>query len=246
MKITLCIPLYNEESILEDTMAQVKTYMDKAFGQDYQVLYIDDGSTDRSLEILQAHADERIGYITYTPNRGKGYAVRQGMLQGEGDLILFTDCDLAYGLEKVGEMAEAFFAHPEWDAIVGSRHLSGDGYAGYTFIRKVASSAYLGVLKLYGGLKLSDSQCGIKGFSHAAAREIFARCEMDRFSFDFEAILIGQALGYRFGEHPVTIINHRESKIHLFRDSIRMLRDLRRIKKRVKQMKKEQKQSKEA
>ena len=233
MKITLCIPLYNEEKILPDTIRQCKEFMSR-YGEEGELVFIDDGSKDGSLDILRAAEDETTRVITYTPNRGKGYAVRQGMLEGRGDFIIFTDCDLAYGLEKVAEMADAFFAHPEWSGVIGSRHLEKKGYEGYTFVRKVASKAYLGLLKTYGGLRYSDSQCGIKGFSREAAREIFSLCEMDRFSFDFEAILISDFLGYRLGEHPVTIINHRESSIHLVRDSIRMLRDIVKIKKSLK------------
>lgn len=246
MRVTLCIPLYNEEKILPDTLRQVKDYMKEAFGEDYEILFIDDGSSDGSLALLEGAADDRTRAISYKPNRGKGYAVRQGMLAGEGDVILFTDCDLAYGLEKVKEMVEALEAHPEWAGLVGSRHLEKNGYEGYTFLRKVASSLYLWVLKVYGGLKLSDSQCGIKAFRREAAREIFSLCQVDRFSFDFEALLLADFLGHKIGEHPVTIINHRESKIHLVRDACRMLKDLRRMKKRLKQMKKERKQAQKA
>lgn len=233
MKITLCIPLYNEEKILPGTVKQAKEFMAR-YGDEGELIFIDDGSTDGSLAILREAEDVRTRVITYTPNRGKGYAVRQGMLMGEGDFIIFTDCDLAYGLEKAAEMADAFFAHPEWDGVIGSRHLGKSGDEGYTFLRKLASRAYLGILKTYGGLKHSDSQCGIKGFSRRVAREIFSLCEMDRFSFDFEAILIARRLGFEIGEYPVTIVNHRESKVNIWRDSTGMLKDLRRIKRRLK------------
>lgn len=245
MKITLCIPLYNEEKILPNTIRECKEFMSR-YGDEGELVFIDDGSKDGSLAILREAEDAHTRVITYSPNRGKGYAVRRGMLEGRGDFIIFTDCDLAYGLEKVAEMADAFFAHPEWDGVIGSRHLEKRGYEGYTFLRKVASKAYLGLLKTYGGLKYSDSQCGIKGFSQKAAREIFALCEMDRFSFDFEAILLSDFLGYRLGEHPVTIINHRESKINLVKDAMRMMKDLRKMKKRLHGMKKERKKAQKA
>ena len=236
MKITLCIPLYNEEKILPDTIGQTKEFM-RRYGDEGELIFIDDGSKDASLAILREAEDAHTRVITYSPNRGKGYAVRQGMLAAEGDFVIFTDCDLAYGLEKVAEMADAFFAHPEWDAVIGSRRLEKSGDEGYTLLRKLASRAYLGVLKVYGGLKHSDSQCGIKGFSRACARDTFSLCQMDRFSFDFEAILIAERLGYTVGEHPVTIVNHRESKVNLWKDSMRMLKDLRRIKRRLRKEK---------
>ena len=118
--------------------------------------------------------------------------------------------------------------------VVGSRNLSSDGYEGYTAIRKLASKIYIKVLGILGGFRLSDSQCGVKGFTKEAAHEIFSRCETDGFAFDFEAIMTASYLGYGIGELPVKIINHRESKIHVFSDSLKMLSDVVKIKRRIK------------
>ena len=101
-------------------------------------------------------------------------------------------------------------------------------------MRKLASKAYIKVLCVAGGLKLSDSQTGCKAFSGKAAKDIFSRCTVNGFAFDFEAILWAQKLGYKFTEMPVKVINHRESKVRLVRDTFRMLRDLRKMKKRIK------------
>jgi Glycosyltransferases involved in cell wall biogenesis len=237
MKITLVIPLYNEELILNDTVKTVREYMDTAFPDDHEIIFVDDGSTDSSKAILDEVCSGSVRYISYQPNRGKGYAVRQGMLEGKGDLIVFTDCDLAYGLEVVSEMVNLFDERPEFDAVVGSRVKHPEGYAGYNFPRKLVSKTYLSLLRLWGGLSLSDSQTGIKGFRHDAAKRIFPLCEVDRFAFDYEAIKIGQKCGYKFGELPVKIVNHRPSTIRFFRDTRRMLRDVGRAKKRIKKLK---------
>ena len=119
-------------------------------------------------------------------------------------------------------------------AIIGSRNLGADGYANYTPIRKLASQIYIKILCIIGGFKLSDSQCGCKAFGRAAARDIFKRCTVDGFAFDFEAILWSGRLGYSIDELPVSVINHRASKVNVLRDSVRMLRDIIRIKKKVK------------
>ena len=95
------------------------------------------------------------------------------------------------------------------------------------------SKVYVAVLGLVGGFRLSDSQCGCKAFSQKAAKEIFRRCEVNGFSFDFEAILWAEKLGFPIAEFPVRIVNHRESKIHVLRDSVRMLRSVRKIRNRV-------------
>ena len=243
MKVTLCIPLYNEESILCETEKTVREYMDATFGEDYEVLFVDDGSTDSSKEILEKICSDRIRYISYQPNRGKGCAVRQGMLNGRGDVIIFTDCDLAYGCAVILEMLALFDRNPKIGAVVGSRAKHPQGYAGYSFFRKFVSKTYLFVLRLWGGLSLSDSQTGLKGFRREAAKEIFSRCEVDRFAFDYEAIRIGQLLGVGFAELPVKIVNNRPSTVRFFRDTRRMLRDISKTKRRLRRMKKELKKT---
>ena len=92
------------------------------------------------------------------------------------------------------------------------------------------------MLNLFAGFKLSDSQCGFKLFRGEVGRRIFSLCETDGFAFDQEALMIATRMGCRIEEMAVKIVNHRESKVHVFRDTFRMLGDLRRIKKRVKKL----------
>ena len=95
------------------------------------------------------------------------------------------------------------------------------------------SKIYIRILGLIGGFRLSDSQCGCKAFRNGAAKAIFSLCKVDGFAFDFEGIMWAQKLDHKIAEMPVKIINHRESTVHIFRDSFRMLRDLLRIRKSV-------------
>ena len=95
------------------------------------------------------------------------------------------------------------------------------------------SKVYIKVLCIAGGFKLSDSQCGCKAFEKTAAKDVFSRCAVNGFAFDFEAILWAQMLGMKISEMPVKIINHRESKINIIKDSFKMLKDVRNIRKRV-------------
>lgn len=230
---SLIIPMYNEEKILPDTIETLHAYMESAF-DDYEIVFADDGSTDRSRKIVEECGHERIRVVGYEKNRGKGCAVRCGMLAARGDIRLFTDCDLAYGTEIIRTLYDKFTV-AGCDVMIGSRNLSGDGYEGYTALRRIVSKTYIRVLCTIGGFKLSDSQCGFKAFSAKAAEDVFSRCETDGFAFDFEAILFATKLGYKIAELPVKIINHRESKVNVLSDSIRMLRDLLQIKKHVKE-----------
>lgn len=104
--------------------------------------------------------------------------------------------------------------------VIGSRNLSKDGYAGYTALRRLMSKVYIRVLCFVGGFQLSDSQCGCKGFRREAVQAIFPHCEVDGFAFDFESILWAQKLGVGITEMPVKIINHRESKVRVLRDTV--------------------------
>lgn len=233
MKLTLCIPMYNEISIIEDTAKKVSEYMEKTF-DDYEVIYISDGSVDGCDEKVKALDLPSVRVIGYEKNMGKGYAVRTGMLASTGGLVMFTDADLAYGLEVIKKFYDKALENPDASVFIGSRNLEKDGYESYTLIRKIASKVYIKVLCIAGGFKLSDSQCGCKMFTHDAVEKIFPRCEVNRFAFDFEAILWAVKYGMKIVEVPVKVINHRESKVNVFRDTFKMLSDLRKMKKRIK------------
>jgi len=235
--------MYNESSIVADTVKTVFAAMEKLAVEldcDYEVLFSNDGSTDNCADIARDTAAEiggdRIIVTGYEKNRGKGAAVRHAMLESSGDIVVCTDCDLAYGTDVVGEAVKRFAADAEGktpDLVIGSRKLGGDGYEGYTFIRKLASKAYMIVLRVVAGFKMSDSQCGFKAYTGDAAHRIFSDIETDGFAFDQEVLMSAQALGMTIAEMPVKIINHRESKVSVLSDSFKMLRDLLRIKKTV-------------
>ena len=233
MKFSLCIPMYNEASIIADTARTLSDYMSEHF-DDYEIIFSNDGSRDNCGEIVEKLALPNVKVIGYNDNMGKGYAVRMAMLEAEGDVIMFTDADLAYGTEVIGRVRDEFEKNPQMQMLIGSRNISKDGYEGYTFIRKIASKIYVKLLCCIGGFKLSDSQCGCKAFSGEVAKNIFSRCEVNRFAFDFECILWANKLGVKIDEMPVKIINHRESTVNVWSDSFKMLRDVYRMKKRIK------------
>ena len=233
MKVSLVIPMYNEESIIAATLGTVSEYMRANF-TDWEVVFSDDGSTDGCLAAVNAFPDEHIRAVTYEKNQGKGAAIRHGVLNAAGDVVIFTDCDLAYGLDVVKQAAGLFEANPDADIVIGSRNLSKDGYEGYTLLRKLASKAYIRCLASAAGFKLSDSQCGFKGFRRETAQAIFSECEVNGFAFDFEVLIKAKNMGKKILEMPVKVINHRESKVSVLRDSVKMLKDVRKIKKRNK------------
>ena len=238
MKISLCIPMYNESKIIESTAKTLHKYMTDTFGKDnFEVIFSDDGSRDNSYEIVNSLALDNIRCIRTEQNFGKGSAVRLAMLAANGDVAMFTDADLAYGTDIIKGFYDYMVANPDADCLIGSRNISKDGYDGYTFTRKIASKAYIKILCLAGGFKLSDSQCGCKAFRLHAAKKIFSHAEVNRFAFDFEAILLANKFKLSVHEFPVKVINHGESKVNVIKDTLRMLKDLRRMKKRIKNTK---------
>jgi len=231
--------MYNEAAVIAKTAMRLSESLEREFGRDkdgnpdYEIIFADDGSADGSAAVVESLKLDGVRVISYSPNRGKGYAVRTAMLASNGDVAMFTDADLAYGTEVIKMFYNRFIADSTIGVAIGSRNLTDEGYEGYSFIRKLASKTYLKVLAIAGGFKLSDSQCGCKAFTHEAVQSIFPRCEVDRFAFDFEALLWAQKLGIKIGEIPVRVLVHGESKVRLFRDTFKMLGDLRKMKKRI-------------
>lgn len=236
MKISVVIPMYNEEKIVADTVRELDRALLRDFGEgEYEMIFVSDGSKDKCLEIAESMTGEykSLRPLGYMPNHGKGYAVKFGMTRANGDFVLFTDCDLAYGVDIIKGFYDQWNESGK-DIVIGSRTIGAEGYAGYTFKRKLMSKVYIKYLNIVAGFKLSDSQCGIKGFSGKAAKDIFEQCECSRWAFDLEALMIAGRLGFTIGEKPAKIINHRESKMRPIHDAIEMTGEVRRIKKREK------------
>ena len=231
-KISLIIPMYNENAIIEDTANTLYEYMSKTF-ESYEILFSDDGSKDGCGDTVRNLELPGVRVVGYEQNHGKGCAVRTAMLEARGEIVMFTDADLAYGTEVIKRAYDELLSKSEASMLIGSRNLSKDGYEGYTALRKLMSKVYIRILGMIGGFKLSDSQCGCKAFRGDAAKAIFTLCKVDGFAFDFESIMWAQKLEYKIAEMPVKIINHRESTVHILRDSVRMLRDLLKIRKSV-------------
>ena len=247
MLFSVVIPMYNERAVIRDTVAALTGTLERAAeenGRRYEILFSDDGSDDGCGEIVREAAKDlnlRYGSVTVIrseENRGKGAAVRRGMLEARGDWRLFTDSDLAYGAGIIPSMLEAALAYEReragsCGALIGSRALGEDGYAEYGMLRTFASRAYMKLLSFAAGLRLSDSQCGIKLFRGDAAEAVFSRCETDGWAFDCEALLLCDKLGFPVREYPVRVLRQGKSKIRLVRDGIGMAREVGRIRRRV-------------
>ena len=230
MDISLVIPAYNESGIIMDTIQTVSARLAELTAE-YEVLIVDDGSTDGMAELVRGCGDPRVRLEGYASNRGKGCAVRTGMLAAQGDLILCTDADLAYGVDVFAGLLERLRTG-EADLVIGNRRIAREGYKNSPPLRILMSTCFGLLSHMISGLPY-DTQCGIKAYRRQAARAIFSRCTTDGFSFDFEVLMRADKLGLKVEQFPVSVINFRESKVNVVRDSARMFRDVFRIRKKV-------------
>ena len=188
---------------------------------------VSDGSTDKTNHIVEDFISMHPHFklVAYSPNRGKGYAVRKGMLLAPGDMVLFMDADLATPVEET----EKLLSHMEDGAVVaiGSRPMrESDLTVHQPWYREKFGRMANKVVQVLGVKGITDTQCGFKMFTAKASKEIFSRGKMDGFSFDFEALMIARDLGYRIDEVPIRWAHQEGSKVVFWRDYPRSLRDL--------------------
>ena len=172
MKLSVIIPMYNESKIIEQTARNLFSYLNGRFDS-YELIFSDDGSTDGCGDLVRNLQLPNVRVTGYKENRGKGCAIRTAMLEAEGDLIVFTDADLAYGTEMIGTVYDFYMEQSknrEVHMILGSRNLHKNGYEEYSRLRKILSKVYIRILCLVGGFHLSDSQCGFKAFRKDIAK----------------------------------------------------------------------------
>lgn len=228
----MVVPAYNEEVRLPRTLARLDEYY-RAQPYSWDVTVVSDGSTDGTEQIVEEFSKAHSGFrlLASQPNRGKGYVVRKGMLEATGDLVLFCDADLATPQEETEKLLD----HVRQGAAVaiGSRPLAESKLEKrQPLYRELLGRAFNKAVQLLAIRGIDDTQCGFKLFTREAAQDVFRRCKLDGFSFDFEALMIARDLGYRIDEVPIRWSHQEGSKVVLLRDGPRMLRDL--VKLRIK------------
>lgn len=226
-ELTVVIPAFNEESRLPATLAALREYLDE-WKIDYRVLVVDDGSRDGTAEVAWP-LGRRFSTLVQPQQRGKGAAVRAGMLHATGLVVAFTDADLPYELSA---LKEAYYAirNCECDAVFGARDLEGSEIrARRRLLRTVASEVFRTCMRVLVSREVTDTQCGLKAFSRRAALEIFSRTQIDGFAFDAEAVFLTHQLGLELRRLPVTLVNEYASTISLARHALPMLADVARV-----------------
>jgi dolichyl-phosphate beta-glucosyltransferase len=218
--LTVVLPCYNEAGRLPGTLRAYLGRLSSAPGE-VEVLVVDDGSTDATRAVAEAAAaaDPRVRVLAHRPNRGKGFAVRAGMLAGRGDRIVFTDADGSYGPDDLQRVVEALAGAP---VAIGARIDAACG----RLVRQAASRGFNLAIRGLLGLPYPDTQSGLKGFRRAAARAIFSRTRLDGFAFDVEALFLARRLGLDVAQVSVRARECEGSKVRVALDAQRMLREV--------------------
>ncbi len=222
MEISVIIPAYNEEKVIRSSIKSIISYMNENF-KSYEIIVVDDGSTDKTPEILREFSGE-IRVLTNTKNMGKGYCVKKGVMYAKGDKIVFTDADMAYPQKYIKEFSKVLDSA---DMVIGKRDSQKNAYP---FYRRVMSSALSYANKLIFSNIPSDTQCGIKGFRRATAKSVFDRCTINGFAFDIEIICIANELGKSIREFPVEMSVYEKSKVNPITEPYKILSDIAKIK----------------
>jgi glycosyltransferase involved in cell wall biosynthesis len=198
--ISIIIPAFNEAKRLPTTLQTVRSYLDQSGWEFSEIVVVDDGSADGTADAARA-AGVRV--LENPGNRGKGYSVRQGMLQAKGDWVLFTDADLSAPIDDLEKLWSAA-GHAGASIAIGSRAIDRSLIGVHQpFFRETSGRFFNVAMRIVTGLPFHDTQCGFKLFERRAAATIFERQSLDGFGFDVEVLYIAQRLGHRVLEVPV-------------------------------------------
>ena len=224
--VSVVVPAYNEAHSIQGNLDSIVRYLSARF-QRFEVVVVNDGSTDGTQrEIAEAASrDGHIEVVLLPANRGKGFAVRQGVLKAKGDTVLFTDADLSTPVEEIERAVEEL--SKGYSVVIASRqHPQSTIRVRQSWLRELMGKSFNVLIRTLFPLPYRDTQCGFKCFTQKAAREIFSVTRIDGFTFDVEVLLIAQRLGYSVKEIPVTWADVAESKVKLARGWVAIIREL--------------------
>jgi len=228
--VSVIVAAYNEEERLPDTLCRIAEYLNQQ-EMPFEIIVVDDGSSDRTSSVSHELASqiENISIIRYEINKGKGYALRTGVLASRGDSVLLTDADLSTPIEELSRLLP-FLREKVCEVAIGTRALELSRIIRrQPWWRQCMGRIFNRIVRFFVLDGFSDTQCGFKLFSGDVARRLFGSARIDRFAFDVEILALALNLGYRVLEVPITWVNSPASRVRPVLDSLQMLRDLAKI-----------------
>jgi len=225
--LSVIVPAYNEERRLLHSLRRIVGYLGK---QEYtsEVIVVDDGSEDGTARVVEEMmAELPILSLIRTEHRGKGHAVKRGMLAGRGEYLFICDADLSMPIEELYKFLPPVLEG--YDVAIGSREIPGARRYDEPSYRHFMGRVFNWMVRLFAVPGFEDTQCGFKCFKREAARDVFSYQTMDGWGFDVEVLFIAQKRGYKIVEVPIDWYYSANSRVHPIRDSIGMFSEVLKI-----------------
>lgn len=216
--VSLIIPAFNEEARIRKSLERILSFL-QSQPYSFEIIIVDDGSKDRTVELVRGLTGDDSGVRIYQQRRnlGKGEAVKQGMLLGNGNYLFFSDADLSVPIEMLSLFLSCL--EKDCDIAIGTRQKAGAVIEVHQpFFRELLGKTYTTLSRWIMGLRISDFTCGFKGFRRKAALDLFSCQRLKNWSFDAEILYLGHVKGYRLREIPVRWRNDHATKVRLWRD----------------------------
>jgi glycosyltransferase involved in cell wall biosynthesis len=222
-QLSIVIPAYNEADRIVPSLQKIERWLASS-PLSTEVVVANDGSTDATADLVRSYAKDHpwVRLETY-PHRGKGHAVKQGMLAATGELRFLADADLSMPIELLDGFLPVAAAGT--DVVIGSREAPGARRIGEPSSRHINGRLANFIIRVIAGLDIDDTQCGFKLFSAPVAERLFGLQTQDGFGFDIEILFLAHKFGYRMVEHPIDWYYMPQSKVRPIRDNVRTLRE---------------------
>lgn len=228
IRLSLIIPVYNAATYITDSMEKISAWMDNV-SYNVEIILINDGSNDGTLLLMENYTqwtDNRLQISSYAKNKGKGYAVKQGMMVAKGQFRIFTDADIPYGFD-IFDSILYYLEFKDFDVCIGNRKsLSSTYLIEKSPIRKITSLLFTAFASRFVVTGINDTQCGLKGFKGNVADQLFSKLCINSFGFDVELLYLSYKSELDIKRLPVSFVGNSNSTISLVKDSCRMLVDV--------------------
>jgi dolichyl-phosphate beta-glucosyltransferase len=225
-EISFVVPAYNEARRIIPTLEKIRHYAESNFYH-WEMLVVDDGSQDRTAALVKKYFQTTVcrhplRFLTNGINRGKGFSVRQGFLESQGEIVLFTDSDLSTPIEETEKLLQPIQSGT-YDGAIASRAVRGSRILVHQpFFREYGGKVFNCMVRLLAWLPFHDTQCGFKAFRRLPFLPVFQQQKIERFGFDVEILYLAKKIGLRVAEIPVLWAHCSDSKVHFTQDAFQM------------------------
>lgn len=222
-QISVVIPAYNEAERLGATLRKAVEYLARR-GVSYEILVVDDGSRDRTVEVAEAYSSQGVRVIRHGRNRGKGGAIKTGITASRGAEVLLSDADASTPIEELEKLERRLAEAP---VVLGSRAVAGaDIRQHQPFYREIMGKTFNRIIRMAGVRGVNDTQCGFKLLRGDVAREIGSELTIEGFAYDVELVWLARRRGHRVVEVGVIWVDSPDSRVDPIRSSLSMLIDV--------------------